>query len=74
MAAKVRLTKLKELPDARTKLNIAVGFTKEGKFIKEPVVGERFFVDYDYSTSTVTEIIGDDIFRTKNSIYQWIKY
>ena len=46
MAPKVRLTKLKELSDARTKLNIAVGFTKEGKFIKEPVIGERFFVDY----------------------------
>lgn len=74
MEYKVRLTKLKELPDARHKFNIAVGFTKEGKFIKEPVLGESFYVGYGYATSTVTEIISDDVFRTRNSIYQWVKY
>jgi hypothetical protein len=70
----VRLTKLEERPDALYKNNISVGFSKEGKFIKEPVVGESFFVGYGYSTSTVTNIIDENTFRTRNSIYQWTKY
>lgn len=68
---KIRLTKIAEVENPMHPLNIEVGYVKDGYFIKPPVIGERFWVGYSWSTSVVTEIINDNTFRTLNSIYQW---
>ncbi len=66
----VRLTKLTELSDASFPNNIPVGFVEEGGFIREPVVGESFWLSY-FATSVVTEILSENTFKTRNSVYKW---
>jgi len=81
---KVRLVKLEELKDAQTPNNKEVGYFKEGLFERKPKVGEEFLLYMEYGenkarlplpiwhTSMVTEILSEDTFKTKNSIYQII--
>ncbi len=68
--AKIKLTKLKELSDAKYPNNIAVGYEKVGDFLEYPIIGERFNVGMGWSTSPVTEIIHFNVFKTYNSIYK----
>ena len=68
---KIRITKLKELPDALHSFNIEEGFVTEGEFIENPEIGECFWVGDDWRTSWVHEIIDEHTFRTCNSIYRW---
>ena len=71
---KIKLTKIKELPDAMYKLNIAEGFeTTEvvlSDMFKEPTVGFRFNLGA-FSTSPVQEILSNVTFKTFSSIYSW---
>lgn len=70
----IRLEKIEELTDALHPNNIPVGKIVCGKFLKEPTVGKPFCVVLDgeriYRTSIVTEILGNDSFKTNNSIYK----
>lgn len=68
---KIKIEKLKELPDAVHPNNIEVGYVKIGSMFREPTVGERFRVGLSWSTSVVQEIIDAHTFRTRNSIYRW---
>ncbi len=65
---KIRLTKLKELPDAEHPNNIEEGFEKIGEFIGKPEVGEAFWLGMNWRTSPVTELLEDNTFKTLNSI------
>lgn len=71
---KIKLTKLKELPDALHKFNIEEGFTTTELVLKEafvePTVGFRFYLGV-FSTSGVQEVLTKDTFRTYSSIYKW---
>jgi hypothetical protein len=72
---KIKLTKLKELEDALNPNNIPEGEviireTNELTF-KLPTIGERFYIGGGWSTSGVTEIISENIFKTYSSIYKW---
>ena len=71
---KVKLTKIKELPDALHPNNIEEGYetirvVSEENF-RPPTLGERFWVGF-FSTSGVVEIIDEKTFKTYSSIYQW---
>ena len=66
----VQITKLSELKNAPYPNNIEVGYSTQGKFYNAPKVGERFWVG-SFRTSTVQEIIDENTFKTKNSIYKW---
>ena len=71
---KVKLTKIKELPDALHPNNIEEGYetirvVSEENF-RAPTLGERFWVGF-FSTSGVVEIIDEKTFKTYSSIYQW---
>ena len=68
---KIKLEKLKELPDALHPNNIEVGYVKEGEFNAKPEVGKPFYIGYNYRTSDVQEIIDEFTFRTYNSIYRY---
>ena len=70
---KIKLEKLEELPNAKHPNNKEVGYIKIGEFVKEPVIGESFWVGRDLRTSPVTEIINKNIFKTLNSTYKWIE-
>lgn len=67
----VKLTKIQELENAVVPGNVEVGHEKLGEFVKHPVVGEMFWVGLGYRTSTVTEILSIDTFKTKNSVYRF---
>jgi len=76
----VKLVKLEELKDAQTPNNKDVGYFKEGLLLQEPKVGEEFLLWMEFGeskipiwhTSLVTEILSEDTFKTKNSIYKII--
>lgn len=70
---KIRLEKIEELPDAVTKNNIPVGFTTEGEAFTRPQVGKQFIVGQELRTSVVEEILSEDTFKTRNSIYKITK-
>lgn len=58
---------------------IDLGYTKVGTYKEPPTVGERFEIFGNkigsyLITSTVTEIIDDETFRTLNSTYKLTKY
>jgi hypothetical protein len=71
---KVKLVKLKELPDAVHPNNIIEGYETVREvnpdLFEKPQLGERFNVGW-FSTSLVQEILDDNTFRTYNSIYYW---
>jgi hypothetical protein len=68
---KIKLEKIEELPNARHPGNIEVGYVKEGEMIDYPKVGRAFWVGYGWRTSTVTEIVDKNTFKTLNSTYRW---
>jgi len=72
---RIKITKLKELPDALNPNNIEEGWSKEfeipTEYWREPCVGERFYASLSWSTSGIQEIIDDKTFRTYSSIYRW---
>lgn len=73
---RIKLIKIKELENALHPNNIVEGATYEGEFSENPKVGECFWMQYNknedrwFRTSTVTEIIDQSTFKTKNSIYK----
>jgi len=77
MNYEIVINKLKELPNPTHPNNIEVGYQRVGILseanFRQPKIGERFYVDYYWSTSVVTEIIDDNTFKTLNSIYKWYK-
>lgn len=74
---RIRLTKITELENAQHPNNIPEGFQQEGEFSNPPEVGACFWMQYKlgedswFRSSVVTEIINDNTFRTKNSIYRY---
>lgn len=68
---KIKLEKIKELPNAIHPNNIEVGFAHVGEFISAPAIGECFWVGSGWRTSVVTEIINENTFKTCNSIYRF---
>lgn len=67
----VILTKLKEAENPLHPNNIEEGFVKKGQYMREPTVGEAFWVGFGWRTSAVQEILSENTFRTFNSIYKW---
>ena len=67
----VQIEKISELDNALLPNNIEVGFSKRGSFIREPKVGERFWIGTGFRTSPVQEIIDENTFKTEDSIYKW---
>lgn len=70
MKTLITLTKLKELEDAKYPHNIPEGHVIRGWLMKEPEIGKRFPVNSFCSTSSITELLENDTFKTLNSIYQ----
>ena len=72
---KVRVVKLEEREDAEVPNNKEIGYEKIGTPYGPPKVGECFLMatyrGY-WTTSIVTEILSEDTFKTKNSIYKII--
>jgi hypothetical protein len=67
---RIKLTKLKdERFDGQHPNRINEGYTKEGEMQQSPVVGEAFYLE-SFNTSTVTELLPGDMFRTLNSVYK----
>jgi len=79
---KVRVLKLEELKEAEVPNNKAVGYFKEGFSLDNPEVGREFLLYMEFGekkvpipiwhTSTVTQILSENTFKTKNSIYKII--
>ena len=79
----IKLTKHRELEDARHPNNIEEGFEIIGQYSRNPIVGEPFWLSmpqqlkdgeithYHFRTSLVTEVIGPKMFKTMNSVYIW---
>lgn len=67
---KIRLIKLDEVCNPRHANNIPVGHVVEGFLQQEPMIGQSFWVGNFWRTSTVTEVIDENTFCTKNSIYK----
>jgi len=67
---RVRLTKLSDdVFEGKHPNGIHAGWVEEGRLWKAPIVGERCVVGR-FHTSTVTEIIDENTFKTKNSTYK----
>jgi len=74
----IKLTKLKELPNALHPNNIEEGHETiidiDDNSFYAPIIGEKFtLIGYNryFSTSEVQEIINENTFKTYNSIYHW---
>ena len=71
----IKVTKHRELENARHPNNIEEGAVTVGEFVHNPVVWQAFWVKKTASnywrTSVVTEIIGPKMFKTMNSVYIW---
>jgi hypothetical protein len=80
MNKKYKLTKLSDnVFNGVHPNNINEGYTKIGYYENPPKVGERFMLGYKNSlgifmTSTVTEIVDEEIFKTLNSTYKMKLY
>ena len=73
---KIKIKKLRELPDEMHPHNIEVGFEKTidlgDRIIPKPNIGDRFPTHFlTWSTSPVREIINENTFKTLNYIYHW---
>lgn len=72
---RIKITKIKELEESLYQNNMIVGIEIEGEF-SQPNVGYSFLMQYEkgkdlfFITSIVTEIIDNQTFKTKNSIYK----
>lgn len=80
MQTLIKLTKIKDLRFNNNHPNeINEGSIHIGLWVRNPKVGERFFIDYYNSgyhnrgmvTSVVEEILNENAFKTNNSIYKW---
>jgi hypothetical protein len=73
---KVRVTKITDNVFNNDHPNgVNEGFSVEGFYINEPTVGERFVVVNKglhtlLSTSPVTEVLDNGLFKTENSTYK----
>jgi hypothetical protein len=77
---KVRVVKLEEREDAEVPNNKEVGYFKEGFSVDKPEVGREFLLYMEFGekktpipiwhTSRVMEILSEDTFKTRNSIYK----
>lgn len=71
----VKITKIKELKNARHPNNIPVGAEYIGENAYEPAVGHKFIIftspGAGFQTSRVQEILSPDTFKTSSSIYKW---
>ena len=67
----IKLTKLAEVENPAYANNIPVGKEVTGQFSSEPQLGRSFHVGYNYATSIVLEILSEDTFKTRNSVYKW---
>lgn len=67
----VRLTKISDCENPLYVNHIQPGYIKEGIVHEDPKVGQSFEIGGYWSTSTVTEILSDNTFKTRNSIYKW---
>ena len=71
---KIKITKLKELEDARHSKNLKDGYETiqvvNANNFEEPKVG-GFFDAGDFHTGKIMEIIDGYTFKTKNSIIRW---
>lgn len=66
----VKITKIKDTKfDGNHPNEINEGYTKQGILYNPPKVGESVRVG-SLLTSTVTEIINNDLFKTENSVYK----
>lgn len=72
---KIKIFKVSESEDPLHPNNIPTGYVKTGFFVKNPIVGECFFVSNGlkgyFRTSIVQEIINENTFKTHNSIYKF---
>ncbi len=72
---KIKLKKLKELPNALNPNNIEEGFERVFLMPKDmyepPTLNERFYTSINWSTSAVQEIIDEKTFKTYSSIYEY---
>lgn len=71
--SKVRLTKVENSMGKPHPNNIEGGYTIEGNETKKLVVGESYGVKNDtnfFISSTVTEILDNGVFKTRNSTYK----
>jgi len=71
MERRIFIEKIEERSDAEIAGNQPVGKYKEGYFIREPHVGQCFWVYPSFRTSYVQQIIDEHTFKTLNSIYRW---
>lgn len=71
MTKLVKLSKIDHSQNEQHKNFIEVGTEKIGEFVKEPTVGEHFYVGRKFRTSAVKEIVSAQVFKTHNSIYKW---
>ncbi len=76
----VRLTKLDNAENAKYPAghprHIKAGAIFEGLMLRPVAVGQSFYVDFPTAknhahTSVVQEILSENTFKTKNSIYKW---
>jgi hypothetical protein len=76
----IKITKIDKVRDSLTDFGGSSPF-HIGHFIKNPEIGERFQLlgvspdpgEQGISTSLVEEIINENTFKTRNSIYHWEK-
>lgn len=73
---KIKIRKIEERPDAEIPDNIETGFERIYNVVSfmKPKVGKCFqlsSVEKYFTTSTVTEILDENTFKTRNSIYRW---
>lgn len=66
---KIKLIKLSDCDNPLYPNHILPGFEKVGFMFERPKVGQSFWIG-DWGTSTVTSIIDDNTFITRNSIYK----
>ena len=72
-AIKVKLTKVENSMGKPHPNNLESGYTIEGNELKKLAVGESYSVKNDtnfFISSTVTEVLGDGVFKTRNSTYK----
>ncbi len=79
----IKVTKHRELEDARHPNNIEEGFEIIGQYMHDPIIGAAFWLKIPHQikngetmfsywgTSVVTETIDPKIFKTMNSVYIW---
>ena len=65
----VKLVKIDDIMENHP--NVSIGNEFVGEMIEKPRVGEAFRLAHSFNTSMVVELLEDNKFKTKNSIYRW---